>query len=74
MTGLRAVFLFAAMRSLLPAAAGYAWISVGGGSIMRSSGPQWVSLVLAVLALAVITCIAVPPTIIKQATALWGGG
>jgi hypothetical protein len=28
---------------------------------------------LAVLALAIITYIAVPPTVIKQATALWGG-
>jgi hypothetical protein len=28
---------------------------------------------LAVLALAIITYIAMPPAIIKQATALWGG-
>jgi hypothetical protein len=41
---------------------------------MRSTGPQWVALVLAALALAIITNIAVPPTLIKQATALWGGG
>jgi hypothetical protein len=41
---------------------------------MRSTGPQWVALVLAALALAIITYIAVPPTVIKQATALWGGG
>jgi hypothetical protein len=44
------------------------------GCIMRSSGPQWVALVLAVLALAIITYIAMPPGLIKQATALWGGG
>jgi hypothetical protein len=41
---------------------------------MRSSGPQWVALVLAVLAFAIITYIAMPPGVIKQATALWGGG
>jgi hypothetical protein len=41
---------------------------------MRSTGPQWVALVLAALALAIITYISVPPTVIKQATALWGGG
>lgn len=41
---------------------------------MRSSGPRWVSLVLALLALAVITYVAAPPALIDQATALWGGG
>jgi hypothetical protein len=41
---------------------------------MRSTGPQRVVLVLAALALAMITYIAVPPAVIKQATALWGGG
>jgi hypothetical protein len=72
---LRAVFLFVAMRSLycLPL-----WVTLGyrsvEGCIMRSSGPQWVALVLAVLALAIITYIAMPPGLIKQATALWGGG
>jgi hypothetical protein len=33
-----------------------------------------VALVLAALAFAIINYIAVPPTVIKQATALWGGG
>jgi hypothetical protein len=42
--------------------------------IMRSTGPQWVALVLAALALAIITYIVAPPAVIKQATALWGGG
>ena len=41
---------------------------------MRSTGPQRVALVLALLALAIIAYIAVPPALIKQATALWGGG
>ena len=41
---------------------------------MRSTGPQWVALVLALLALAMITYIAIPPAVIKQATAVWGGG
>jgi hypothetical protein len=45
-----------------------------GKRIMRSTGPQWVALVLAVLAFAIITYIAMPPVVIKQATALWGGG
>ena len=40
---------------------------------MKSSGPQWVSLALALLALSVITYIAVPPDLIKQATAVWTG-
>ena len=41
---------------------------------MRSTGPQWIALVLAALAFAIITYIAAPPAVIKQATALWGGG
>jgi hypothetical protein len=41
---------------------------------MRPTGPQWIALVLAALAFAIITYIAVPPAAIKQATALWGGG
>jgi len=41
---------------------------------MKSSGPRWVSLVLALLALAVITYAAAPRTLIDHATALWGGG
>jgi hypothetical protein len=41
---------------------------------MRSSGPRWVSLVLVLLALAIITYIAVPPALIKHATALLSGG
>jgi hypothetical protein len=45
-----------------------------GERIMRSSGPQWIALVLAVLALVTITYIATPPGVIKQATALWDGG
>lgn len=40
---------------------------------MRSSGPQWVSLVLALIAIAVITYIAAPPVVFKHTTALWGG-
>jgi hypothetical protein len=40
---------------------------------MRSTGPQWIALVLAVWALAIIAYIAMPPGVIKQATALWGG-
>jgi hypothetical protein len=45
-----------------------------GKRIMRSTGPQWVALALAALALAIITYIAMPPGVVKQATALWGGG
>jgi hypothetical protein len=45
-----------------------------GKCIMRSTGSQWVALVLAVLAFATIAYIAMPPDLIKQATALWGGG
>ena len=41
---------------------------------MRSKGPQWVALMLAVLAFAIITFITVPPAVLKQASALWGGG
>jgi hypothetical protein len=41
---------------------------------MKSSGPQWVALMLAVFAFAIIAYIAMPPDLIKQATALWGGG
>jgi hypothetical protein len=41
---------------------------------MRSTGPLWVALVLAVLTFAIITYIAMPPGVIKQATALWGWG
>ena len=41
---------------------------------MRSTGPQLVALMLAALALAIITYIAMPPAVIKQAAALWGGG
>jgi hypothetical protein len=41
---------------------------------MRSTGPQCVALVLAVLAFAIITYIAMPPSLLKQATALWHGG
>jgi len=45
-----------------------------GKASMRSTGPQWVALVLAVLALAVIIYIAISPAVFKQATAIWGGG
>ncbi|WP_291571493.1 hypothetical protein [Bradyrhizobium sp.] len=41
---------------------------------MRSTGPQRVALALAVLALAIITYIAMPSAVIKQASALWSGG
>jgi hypothetical protein len=44
------------------------------GNVMRSTGPQRVALVLAVLALSIITYVALPPAVIKQAAALWGGG
>jgi hypothetical protein len=40
---------------------------------MRSTGRQWVALVLAVWALAMIAYVAMPLDVIKQATALWGG-
>jgi hypothetical protein len=39
---------------------------------MRSAGPQWVSLVLAMLALAMITYLATPAAVLKQATAIFG--
>jgi hypothetical protein len=39
---------------------------------MRSAGPQWVSFVLAVLALAIIAYLATPAAVLKQATALFG--
>jgi hypothetical protein len=39
---------------------------------MRSAGPQWVSLVLAMLALTTITYIATPAGVLKQATAFFG--
>ena len=39
---------------------------------MRSAGPQWVSLVLAMLALATITYLTTPAAVLKQATAFFG--
>ena len=39
---------------------------------MRSAGSQWVSLVLAMLALAMITYLATPTAVLKQATAFFG--
>ena len=39
---------------------------------MRSAGPQWVSLALAVLALATIAYLATPAGVLKQATASFG--
>jgi hypothetical protein len=41
---------------------------------MKTTGPQRVAFVLAMLALAIIAYIAIPPALMKQATALWGGG
>ena len=38
---------------------------------MKSAGPQWVSLVLAMLALAMITYLATPAGVLKQATAFF---
>jgi uncharacterized membrane protein SirB2 len=61
------------MRSLLLATTVLGYRRMGK-RIMRSTGPQWVALVLAVLALAIIAYIAMPLDLIKQATALWGGG
>ena len=49
-------------------------LNIARGRFMRSTGPQWVALILAALAFAIITYIAVPPAVIRQATALWGGG
>ena len=40
---------------------------------MKSTRPQRVALVLALLALATITYIAIPPAAIKQAAAQWAG-
>jgi hypothetical protein len=40
---------------------------------MRSTGSQWVALVLTVLAFATISYIVVSPAAFRQATALWDG-
>jgi hypothetical protein len=39
---------------------------------MRSAGPQRISLVLALLALAMIAYLATPAAVLKQATAVFG--
>jgi hypothetical protein len=39
---------------------------------MRSAGPQWVSLVLAILAFATITYLTTPTGILRQAAAFFG--
>jgi hypothetical protein len=42
--------------------------------IMKSTGPQWVASMLAVLAFAIIIYVVMPPAVIRQASTLWGGG
>jgi hypothetical protein len=42
--------------------------------IVKSTGPQWVASMLAVLAFAIIIYVMTPPVVIRQASALWGGG
>jgi hypothetical protein len=48
--------------------------SGSGDQSMQSKSQHWIWVALAVLALTVITYLVVPPSVIKQATALLSSG
>jgi hypothetical protein len=47
-------------------------MTVCGRCAMKSRGPERVCVVLALLAFSIIAYIITPPTVLKQATALFG--